>query len=352
MDETTYWKAVEARDAAFDGAFVFGVVTTKIYCRPSCSAKRAKRENVRFFDDLAAAEEHGFRSCLRCKPRAAAGRATSELVREIRSDSEIPAAVKVGQLAYREGVTPAHFQRKLKGETGVSPKRYEESGRIERFKKELNDGSEVTDAIYAAGYSSSSRIYERVGEKLGMTPAVYKKGGEGISIAYTVTDCEFGRMLAARTERGVCSVTFGYSEQDLEAALRSEFPNAEIERDDSGLAGVVKEVVARLSGIRTGVNLPLDVRATAFQILVWDELGKIPYGETRSYTQVAERLGDRKKVRAVARACATNSVAILIPCHRVVASDGGLAGYRWGIERKRGLLDREKAGSEPEPADR
>lgn len=342
MDEATYWKALETRDAAFDGAFVFGVVTTKIYCRPSCSAKRAKRENVRFFAAIADAEEGGFRACLRCKPGSASNSRAADLIIDLAAEPEISASARVSQAACLEGVTSTHLQRKLKSEIGVSPKQLEEAARLDKFKREVQAGAAVTDAIYSAGYGSSRRLYERAGERLGMTPATYKKGGEGITIRYTIVDCEFGRMLVARTERGICSVTLGDSGERLVSALWNEFPNATIERDDRALGEIVIEVTKRLTGEPAGIRLPLDVRATAFQIRVWDELSKIPYGETRSYTQVAEQLGDRKKVRAVARACATNSLAIVIPCHRVVAGDGSLAGYRWGIERKRQLLEKEK----------
>jgi AraC family transcriptional regulator of adaptative response/methylated-DNA-[protein]-cysteine methyltransferase len=339
MDEARYWKAVEERDAAFDGKFYFAVSTTGIFCRPSCSAKRAKRENVTFFSTADDAERGGFRACMRCRPTGAGG---LEFIVDVANRDEEGDMKQMQEVAYREGVTLEHLRRKFKQSTGVSAKRFEEAKRIERFKKEVTSGAAVTEAIYAAGYGSSSRLYENADDRLGMTPAAYKRGGLGVSIGFTTVDTEFGKMLVARTVRGICSVTFADSDEELELGLRNEFPNAEIGRDDSGLAEAVRAIVTKLRGGRERVVLPLDIQATAFQIRVWDELSKIPYGETRSYGEVAETLGDRKKVRAVARACATNQVAILIPCHRVVASDGKLSGYRWGVERKRRLLEREK----------
>ncbi len=343
METEVFWRAVQARDARFDGAFVFGVKTTGIFCRPSCTAKPAKRENVQFFDGIERAEFSGFRACLRCKPKQVERVDPQiELVMHsldiISDDTEI----SLNELSRQLGLSPSHFQRTFKQIVGVSPKKYAEVKRVERFKDELRGGSDVVTAMYEAGYGSSSRLYEKAAENLGMTPAVYKKGGIGMNINYVITDCELGKLLVARTKRGICSVTFGDDDTSLSGALKKEFPNAEIAEDAEGLKKAVNAIIKYLAGKNKRLVLPLDLQATAFQLQVWDFLRQIPYGETRSYTQVAEGIGDKKKVRAVAQACAKNRVAVVIPCHRVVASDGKLSGYRWGVERKRTLLENEK----------
>jgi AraC family transcriptional regulator of adaptative response/methylated-DNA-[protein]-cysteine methyltransferase len=255
-------------------------------------------------------------------------------------------AVSLEEIAGKVDLSPSHLQRTFKAVIGVSPKKYAEALRLEKLKNELRSGSDVAAATYEAGFGSGSRLYEKASEQLGMTPAVYKKGGKGESINYVITECELGLMLVARTPRGICSVTFGDSEEGLINGLSTEFPNAVISRDDHELQAAVDAIVKYLAGENRSLVLPLDLRATSFQLQVWDFLRKIPYGETRSYTEVAEAVGDKKKVRAVAQACAKNRVAILIPCHRVIASSGELSGYRWGIERKRQLLSREKRNSE------
>ena len=343
METNIYWQAVETNDARFDGAFVFGVKTTGIYCKPSCRSRKPKRENVEFFDGIERAEKSGFRSCLRCKPK---------LINMV--DTRIQMVLRACELIKDDGecslddlsaeldLSPSHFQRTFKEIVGVSPKKYAEARRLERFKNEIREGSDVVTAIYEAGYGSSSRLYEKASANLGMTPAVYKKGGSGMNINYIITDCELGKLLVARTPRGICSVTFGDSAAELVEDLKKEFFNAEIAEDAENLKSAVEEILKYLDGKNKRLVLPLDLHATAFQMQVWDLLRQIPYGETRSYSEVAESLGDKKKVRAVARACATNRVAVVIPCHRVIASDGKLSGYRWGIERKKKLLEREK----------
>lgn len=342
METEVLWRAVEARDARFDGAFVFGVKTTGIFCRPSCSARKPKRENVAFYDGCKEAEVEGFRACLRCKPK-----------NENAVDPQIEMVLRACELIDGEeqlsletlsdelGLSPSHFQRTFKEIVGISPKKYGEAKRLERFKSEIRDGSDVVTAMYEAGYGSSSRLYEKAAENLGMTPAIYKKGGKGMNINYIITDCELGKLLVARTPRGICSVTFGDSDAGLREDLSKEFPNAEIAEDDHDLKTAVDAIIKYLAGKNKRLVLPLDLQATAFQMQVWDFLRKIPYGETRSYSEVAEEMGDKKKVRAVAQACAKNRVALLIPCHRVIASDGKLSGYRWGIERKKKLLAAE-----------
>lgn len=344
METEVFWRAIQTRDAKFDGAFVFGVKTTGIFCRPSCPARAAKRENVKFFDEVASAEFDGFRACLRCKPKLinAVDPQVEMVMRACRimlNDTDL----SLGKVSEALDLSPSYFQRTFKEVVGISPKKYSEMKRIERFKSEIRDGSGVVTAMYEAGYNSSSRLYEKAVENLGMTPAIYKKGGKGMEINYVTTHCVLGKLLVARTPRGLCCVTFGDSIEQLETGLASEFPSAKITKDDSELRSAVEAIIKYLAGSSSPLILALDLRATAFQLQVWEMLRKIPYGETRSYTEIAEAIGDRKKVRAVAQACARNRVAVVIPCHRVIAGDGRLSGYRWGIERKESLLKSEGA---------
>ena len=344
METNIYWRAVETNDARFDGAFVFGVKTTGIFCKPSCSARKPKRKNVEFFDGIERAEESGFRACLRCKPKLTnAADPQIEMVLRACELMETEDQLSLDDLSAELDLSPSHFQRTFKEIVGISPKKYCEAKRLERFKHEIKDGSDVVTAMYEAGYGSSSRLYEKASENLGMTPAIYKKGGKGMNINYIITDCELGKLLVARTPRGICSVTFGDSVTELREGLKKEFPNAEIAEGANNLKSEVEEILKYLAGKNKRFALHLDLLATAFQMQVWDFLRKIPYGETRSYSEVAEGIGDKKKVRAVAQACAKNRVAVVIPCHRVIASDGKLSGYRWGIERKKKLLAREDA---------
>lgn len=343
MENDLLWDAVTAKDARFNGAFVFGVKTTGIFCRPSCSARLPKRENVVFFDRFEAAEKKGFRACLRCRPsqKDAVDPQIALVLRAcelIEADGEINLIDLSGEL----NLSPSHFQRTFKEIVGVSPKKYAESRRLDKFKLEIRGGSDVVTAMYEAGFGSSSRLYEKALENLGMTPGIYKKGGKGMKINYIITESELGRLMVARTPRGICSVTFGEQDEKLAEGLRLEFPNAEITKDDRDLKTAVEAILKYLAGKNRRLVLPLDLQATAFQMEVWDFLRKIPYGETRSYSEVATELGDRKKVRAVAQACARNRIALAIPCHRVIASNGGLSGYRWGIERKKTLLEKER----------
>ena len=344
MENDLFWNAIQNRDARFNGAFVFGVKTTGIFCKPSCSARPAKRENIVYFDEIGAAEKNGFRSCLRCKPQLE-NAADPQIEMVIRACSLIASddQLSLDDLSTELNLSTSHFQRTFTEIVGVSPKKYAEVKRFEKFKEEIRGGSDVVTAMYEAGYGSSSRLYEKASENLGMTPATYKKGGKGMNINYIITDCDLGKLLVARTPRGICSVTFGDSNKKLEADLHTEFPNAEIAEGAENLQKSVDEILKYLAGKNKRLVLPLDLKATAFQMQVWDFLRKIPYGETRSYGEVAEQLGDKKKVRAVAGACAKNRVALLIPCHRVIAGDGKLSGYRWGIERKKKLLAKERS---------
>jgi AraC family transcriptional regulator, regulatory protein of adaptative response / methylated-DNA-[protein]-cysteine methyltransferase len=342
MNEELYWQAVKANDHRFDGVFVLGVKTTGIYCRPSCRARLPKRENVDFYESPMSAERVGYRACKRCIPTDCKANLSAEAVIKACSILEQREGVTLEELSAGVGLSSFHLQKVFKELIGVSPKRYAEAKKMEKFKGQVRNGSDVTTAMYDAGFGSSSRLYEKADESLGMTPAVFQKGGAGMKINFVVADCELGKMLVARTERGICSVTFGDDVQELEAGLHAEFPRAEIRGDDTDLQNAIDAILEYLNGSSKRFVLPMDLRATAFQLQVWEILRTIPYGETRSYTEIARVVGDKKKVRAVAQACAKNRVAVLIPCHRVVASDGKLSGYRWGVQRKEKLLQLEK----------
>jgi AraC family transcriptional regulator of adaptative response/methylated-DNA-[protein]-cysteine methyltransferase len=347
MNEDQQWGAVLARDAASDGQFVYAVLSTGIFCRPSCPSRRPRREQVRFFSQPEAAQRAGFRPCLRCEPtapqaRGAHARLAERVCRYI--DAHPDEQLTLAALGEAVGLSPNHLQRSFKRAMGISPREYAAARRVEGLKAQLREGRDVTGALYEAGYGSSSRLYEQSDERLGMTPAAYRRRGEQMQIDYTTVESPLGRMLIAATERGVCAVSLGDDDAALERGLRDEYPAAQIGRDDAALRVWVEPVLARVEGPGPHPDLPLDVRASAFQQRVWHELRAIPWGSTRSYGELAQALGQPNAARAVARACATNPVAIVNPCHRVVAADGGLSGYRWGAERKRALLEREAAG--------
>jgi len=339
------WQAVVSKDARFDGQFVFAVSSTGVYCRPSCPSRRAHRERVSFFDLPEAAEQAGFRACLRCQPRRARVLDPQmELVQRVcsllnSSDSE---TVKLAELASHAGVSVFHLQRTFKRVMGISPRQYLAARRFGNFKALVRKGDSVTTALYESGFNSSSRLYEYASEELGMTPATYSRGGRGMNINFTIVASSMGRLLVAMTERGVCAVRMCDTDAELEKDLRDEFPHAQIKRDDSALREQVQKILNHLDNNEPRLDLPLDIRATAFQRQVWDKLRAIPYGQTVSYGDVAKALGNPGAVRAVGRACATNPVALVIPCHRVVREDQSLGGYRWGLDRKKKLLDREK----------
>lgn len=341
MENEIYWQAVKNNDARFNGAFVYGVNTTKIYCKPSCSSRRPKRENVKFFDSFDIAEASGFRACQRCEPKKETSNPKAEIALRACEIIESEEQITLEDLSAKLGLSAAYLQKTFKEIIGVSPKKYAEIKRLEKFKNELKSG-EVTSAMYESGFGSSSRLYENVSEKLGMTPATYKKGGKDLKIEYSTTDCELGKLLVARTGKGICAVTLGDDEKTLFENLQKEFPKAEIIENDEHLRNYVEAILANLDGNNKTSDLPLDIQATAFQMRVWEFLRKIPYGETVSYSDVAERLGNKNAVRAVAIACASNRVALVIPCHRVVGKNGELSGYRWGIERKKIILEKEK----------
>ena len=342
------WRAVETKNRELDGVFYFGVRTTGIFCRPSCSSRKPKRENVSFFITANDARDAGFRACLRCRPlNAEIHEPAPELIANafrLLKNTGLEFAT-VEDLANELKVSSGHLQKTFKNVLGVSPKEIMDMFRLENFKENAR-GADVTTSLYDSGFGSSRSLYEKAGERIGMTPAVYKKGGKGISIGYTIADSPLGKLLVASTEKGICAVSFGDNEDELKRELEQEFFAAEIFREGKGLKTAVDSILRGLNGERSILALPLDVRGTAFQMRVWSELRKIPYGETRSYKEVAENIGDPNAVRAVARACATNPVALVTPCHRVVASDGKLAGYKWGIERKDTLLKRERQNNE------
>jgi len=342
--QANYWDAVTARDRNMDGVFFYAVITTGVYCRPSCAARLPRPENVVFFRTRDAAQHAGFRACKRCKPDAAlVSNPNAELVekvcRYIDAHPDGPATLEA--LGRAIGLSPFHLQRTFKAFTGITPRAYADSRRLQMLKAGLRDGHSVTRSLYDAGYGSSSRLYEGASSKLGMTPARYRKQGSGVAIRYTIAKTPVGRMLLAATGKGVCAVEFGESDEALESELRKEYPRAEILRVDKDLAGWVRAIQERIRGGKTKA-LPLDIQATAFQRLVWEQLRAIPYGATRSYGEVAKRIGRPKAARAVARACASNPVAVAIPCHRVVRENGDPGGYRWGMERKHKLLTIEK----------
>ena len=341
MQHEIYWQAVKTNDARFNGAFVYGVNTTKIYCKPSCASKQPKRENVRFFSSVEIAEETGFRACRRCKPGSEDPNPQLQLVLRALELLENQEQITLERLAEELSISPTYLQKLFKALIGITPKKFAEMKRLDQFKKELKNGSDVTTAIYESGFGSSSRLYENVSQKIGMTPSIYKKGGIGMTIEFAVTDCDLGKLLVARTEKGICAVTFGDESVDLRESLKTEYPNAEIVEDRSNLGDFVEAILANLAGSNKSLDLPLDLQATAFQMRVWEALRQIPYGETVSYQQIAEKIGNKKAVRAVAKACASNRVALVIPCHRVVRANGELSGYRWGVERKKSLLAKE-----------
>jgi len=340
---------VLARDACLDGRFVFAVRSTGIYCRPSCPSRRPRREQVVFFARPEAAERRGFRACRRCRPgdaingspQAALVRRTCQAIDEhLRENSE--GAPSLATLSAKTGLSPHHLQRTFKRLMGISPRQYADAKRLGVLKTQLRKGDDVTTALYEAGYGSSSRLYERANGQLGMTPATYRRGGVGMQIGYTIVDSPLGRLLVAATKRGISALYLGDSDAKIESALRHEYPNAEINRDQNEMGNWVRTILKHLRGLEPRLDLPVDVQATAFQRRVWEELRAIPYGSTRSYSEIARAIGRPKANRAVARACATNPVSVVIPCHRVVREDGHLGGYRWGLNRKEALIEHER----------
>jgi AraC family transcriptional regulator of adaptative response/methylated-DNA-[protein]-cysteine methyltransferase len=343
--EANFWEALETRDTHMDGVFFFAVITTGVYCRPSCPSRRPRRENVIFFQRRDAAERAGFRACLRCKPERERTRdAQSELVEKICRylERHLDEAVTLDGLGRELQLSPFHLQRTFKAATGITPRGYADFCRLESFKGGLREGRPVTTALYDAGYGSSSRLYERAASQLGMTPTAYRRGGAGLEIRYDILDTPAGMLLVAATGKGVCAIQFGDSAEGLEEAVRAEFPAAGLERDAAFLSPWAGQLRAHLGGRLRELDIPLDIQATAFQRRVWEYLQSIPYGRTESYGEIAQRIGEPRAARAVARACAANPAAVAIPCHRVVRGDGEMGGYRWGAGRKRKLLGMER----------
>lgn len=351
------WLALRDRNASHDGRFVYAVATTGVYCRPSCGARTPRRENVAAFDSPAAAAAAGFRACRRCRPEAVLGPAEATVARarlwiEERLAASPDARVTLAMVAEAVGWSPSHLQRQFTRLVGVSPRAYADAQRVARARAVLRDGGTVLEATFEGGFGSGKALYERAGEAFGMTPGTYRRGGGGLAIRYAVFETALGAALVAATARGVCAVSLGADAEALAADLHAGFHAAEITRDDDSLGPWAEPVLRFLAGppggalsaaARALLALPLDVRGTVFEHRVWDALRAIPVGQTRSYASVAAHLGQPGAARAVARACASNPVALAVPCHRVVGSDGSLRGYRWGLERKRHLLALEAA---------
>jgi AraC family transcriptional regulator of adaptative response/methylated-DNA-[protein]-cysteine methyltransferase len=350
MDETRYWQAMVDRDRKMDGEFVYGVRSTGVYCRASCPSRRPGREQVVFFAGPEEAEVAGFRACLRCHPR---GRVEPELGVEMAEKAsrfieerleQGESRITLEELGKAVGTSPYHLQRVFKRVMGVTPRQYTAAMRLERLKAGLRDGENVTGAMYDAGYGSANHLYGSAGAQMGMTPGAYRQGGLGMDVRYTVADSALGKVLVAATERGLCAVHFGDSDETLLVSLRGEYPAARVARDDAGMAEWVRPILCQIEERKPYLDgrLPLDVEGTPFQEQVWSAIRGIPYGSTRSYGEIAEAIGSPKAVRAVAQACGANHVALVIPCHRVVRENGSMGGYRWGVERKRALLAGEQ----------
>lgn len=337
------WTAIVARDPAADGKFFYSVKTTGVYCRPSCPARLAKPENVQFHDTQEDAERAGFRPCKRCKPGQLPlfEQYVAKIANSCRliENSELPPSLAV--LANHAGLSVYHFHRIFKSVTGLTPKAYAAAHRAKRVRHELDRSNTVTAAIYDAGYNSNGRFYESSGRILGMTPSNYRSGGANTRIRFAIGECSLGAILVAMSDRGVCAISLGDDPDALARDLQDRFPQAELIGGDSEFEQLVAKVVGFVEAPALGLDLPLDVQGTAFQQRVWQALREIPAGSTASYAEIARRIGAPKSVRAVAGACAANTLAVAIPCHRVVRNDGALSGYRWGVERKRALLERE-----------
>jgi AraC family transcriptional regulator of adaptative response/methylated-DNA-[protein]-cysteine methyltransferase len=349
LNQDQCWQAVERKDRSFDGQFFFGVTTTGVFCRPSCPSRRPLRPNVRFYTTPQEAERDGLRPCKRCRPLGGeqqdpAAERIRELCRAI--EAEPDTVLDLAELAARTGLSRFHVQRSFKAVTGVTPKQYVEACRLRRLKSSLRQSKQVTEAVYEAGFGSSSRVYERADTRLGMTPNQYRRGGRGVTITYVTVDSPLGPMMIGATDRGICFVQFGESEEQLLAVLRREYYAAEVvpmaAKRPREFEVWIDALMSHLAGNQPRLELPLDIRATAFQMRVWTYLQSIPYGQVQSYREVAEGIGQPSAVRAVAQACASNTVALAIPCHRVIRGTGELGGYRWGLARKRTLIELER----------
>lgn len=343
-EQDSRWESVSRRDAHADGSFVYAVKTTGIYCRPSCPSRAAKPQNVRFYATPAEAESAGFRPCQRCNPNGQSSvEANTALVAEacrlIEASDEMP---KLDDLAARIGMSSSHFHRQFKAITGLTPRQWAAAHRSRKVRVELTDPSaSVTGAIYGAGFNSNSRFYEQSNKVLGMTPTAYRNGGKDADIRFAVAQSSLGAILVAQSDKGICAITLGDDPNELVCDLQDRFPKANLIGGDAGFENLVARVVGFVEAPQLGLDLPLDIRGTAFQERVWQALRQIPPGQTVSYAEIARQIGEPKAVRAVAQACGANKIAVAIPCHRVVRNDGALSGYRWGVERKRALLEKE-----------
>jgi AraC family transcriptional regulator of adaptative response/methylated-DNA-[protein]-cysteine methyltransferase len=344
VDADACYQAVVARDRSQDGRFVTAVRTTGIYCRPSCPARTPHRENVEFYRTPAEAEAAGYRPCKRCSPNTQAFEAdlAEQICRYV--DAHLDQKLSLDELGQQVVISPQHLQRMFKRALGISPREYIAARRLDHLKTRLKAGDTVTEALYDAGFSSSSRLYENAPEKLGMTPADYRSGARGLTMQYTIAPCSLGHVLVAATEQGICSVMLDDDADTLIDKLHEEFHGAAIEAGDEALSELLAGVLAYIEGKQPHVELPLDIRGTAFQQRVWQALQQIPYGETRTYSEVAESMGRPEATRAVASAIAHNHIAVVIPCHRVIRQDGTMGGYKWGLSRKEVLLQREHEG--------
>lgn len=353
-ESSRFWQAIKRRQHDADANFVYAVRSTRIYCRPSCPAKRPRIDRVVYFRNRRQAEQAGYRACRRCWPQESSLRESAQFVQRICQKIEETLASNpettftLDELGRAHGLKTHKLARLFKRALGITPRQFIDARRMAQLKSNLRKGEQVTSAMYDAGFGSSSRLYERAPAQMGMTPAVYRRGGEGMAISYAIVECSLGRLLVAATARGVSAVYLGNSDKPLEQALAKEYPRAEIRRESKRISPWVRGVLGHLRGQEPHEDLPLDVQATAFQRRVWKELQRIPYGSTKSYTEIARAIGKPRAIRAVARACATNPVSIVVPCHRVVRADGNLAGYRWGLERKERLLAAEKSRHELE----
>ncbi len=342
-DYQTMWQAVMERNPNYRDVFVYAVRSTGIYCLPTCPSRRPHPDQVTFFSTADAAEAAGFRPCRRCHPHESVSfsdRMVENARQLIESHTEKP--LSLTELGQALNISPSYLHRVFKSKTGLTPRQYASAQRLNQFKERVKTGEPVASALYGAGFSSSSRLYENAAQHLGMTPATYRRGGLGMTIYYTTLDTSLGKILVAGTQQGVCSVSFGDSEKQMVATLQAEYPAAHISRGDDSLKPWVEIIAEYMNGKRLDLSLPLDIQATAFQQRVWEALRKIPYGSTRTYSEVAASIGNPHAARAVASACASNPVALVTPCHRVVRSDGKMGGYRWGEERKQALLSRER----------
>lgn len=347
--EETLWQAVLSRDLSYEGVFFYSVRSTGIYCRPTCPSRKPNRHQVSFFQSSGEAEKAGFRPCKRCQPEyaTAPNSAQAKVLATCRYiEAQVEHIPTLAELGTNVGMSPSHLQRVFKQIIGVTPFQYADARRMERFKEHLQQGDAITSALYDTGYGASSRLYEKAPSHLGMTPASYQRRGRGKTIRYTIVESPLGPMLVAATDRGLCSVRLGETATVLQQELKQEFQDATFEPDDIKLSNWTKALVNYLSGTRPLPELPFDVQATAFQLQVWEALRAIPQGTTASYSEIAHAIGRPTSARAVAQACATNPIALVIPCHRVVAKDGSLGGYRWGVNRKQALLNLESQDRE------